>query len=319
MSLYELTQGLPIQAGFVFLAIFAILLMTSLVLNLCDRIMKKPSQTLQSIRPQVYSWWGMTVVLLLAFWFGEIGTGLLFLLISFAILREFMTLVYRHQGDHYAVVACFYILLPLQYYFVISNWYGMFSVFIPVYAFLILPIIISLSAEPKQFFERTAKIQWGAMITIYCLSHVPALMNLSIPHFEGQNILLLIFMIAVVQFADAMQFICTRLFGKKAIFPTLSCKKTWGGAIGGILGGALFASLLWWITPFSPLQASFIGLLLSIMGFFGGLVMEVIKQNFGISAWGRQSHSHGGMLDRVDNICFAAPIFFHIVHYYWVP
>lgn len=323
IPLNDLNDGLPVQAGFVFLGIFALLLFMGLVVQVIEArnlsSTQKSNLTLHQIRSQIYSWWVMAVVLLFAFWFGRIGTGILFLLISFAALREFMTLVYRRKGDHYAVVACFYLLLPLQYYFVVSDWYGMFSALIPVYAFLILPIITSLSGDVGSFFERTAKIQWGAMITIYCLSHVPALMNLHIPGFEGRNILLLIFMIAVVQFSEVLQFICGKLFGKRPVLPALSTQTSWWCVFGALGGGTAVAASLWWLTPFTPLQAAATGLLLSIMGFFGGLVMSAIKQSFGISMWGRRTRSHGGMIDRVDNICFAAPIFFHIVHYYWVP
>ncbi|MGN7048973.1 phosphatidate cytidylyltransferase, partial [Neisseria sp. P0001.S002] len=76
--------------------------------------------------------------LLGAFWFGKIGYFVLFFLISFAALLEFMTLVYRRRSDYYSMLVCFYLLLPVQYYFVYEGWYGMFRIFIPVYGFLIL-------------------------------------------------------------------------------------------------------------------------------------------------------------------------------------
>ena len=310
---------LPVQAGIVFLGIFATLAVAGLIGQILERRFASDSHnpTISNLNARIYSWWVMTIVLLFAFWFGYWGTIVLFLLISFAALREFMTLVYRRRSDYNAMVACFYVLLPLQYWFVLIDWYSMFTILIPVYAFLILPIIASLSGDAGNFFERTAKIQWGAMITIYCLSHVPALMTLEIQGFSGSNILLLVFMIAVVQASDVLQYVWGKLFGRRRIMPSLSPNKTVVGTVGGISCATLLAAALDWITPFSPFQAALLGLLICLMGFFGGLVMSAIKRSFGVKDWGRMIRGHGGMLDRVDSICFAAPVFFHLVRYFW--
>ena len=58
-------------------------------------------------------------------------------------------------------------------------------------------------------------------------------------------------------------------------------------------------------------------LVLCLMGFFGGLVMSAIKRDRGVKDWGAMIEGHGGVLDRVDSIVFAAPIFFHMVRYGW--
>lgn len=310
---------LPIQAGFVFMGIFAGLLLASgLSRWLGSRYTHHTlPATLHEFNARIASWWVMTIVLLFAFWFGHLGATLLFLAISFAALREFMTFAYRRRSDHNAIAACFYILLPLQYYFILTNWYGMFSALIPVYAFLILPIIASLSGDTTHFVERAAKIQWGAMISIFCLSHVPALMILPIEGFEGRNILLLVFLIAVVQLHDALQYIFSRLLGGKALLPHLLVNQTQRGVIVASLCTIVLAALMHRLTPFTPMQAACMGVLLCILGFCGNMVMAAIKRSFGVQTWSKLIHGHGGMLDRVDSICFAAPVFFHIVRYYW--
>lgn len=309
---------LPVQAGFVFMGIFAGLLVASLIGQfLSRRYEHQPHPTINELNARISSWWVMTIVLLFAFWFGHIGATLLFLAISFAALREFMTLAYRRRSDHNVIAACFYILLPLQYYFVLINWYGMFGALIPVYAFLILPIIASLSGDTSNFIERAAKIQWGAMISIFCLSHVPALMILPIAGFEDRHILLLIFMIAVVQINDVFQYLFSHLLKGKPIFADLLPHKTLRGSIVALVGSTLLAACLYRITPFSAVQAALIGAILSLLGMSGNIVMAAIKRSFGIQTWSRLIRGHGGMLDRVDSICFAAPVFFHIVNYYW--
>ena len=306
------------QAGWIFAGVFMVLVVASAIGQWLKRKHGADNATITNLNARIYAWWIMTLVLLAAFVFGRAGTTILFFLISFAALREFMTLVYRRRSDYYSMAACFYVLLPVQYYFVFDQWYGMFSVFIPIYGFLLLPIIASMSGNTENFLERTAKTQWMAMICIFCLSHVPALLFLNLDGFANQNnILLLIFMIGVVQASDVLQYVWGKLVGGPKIMPALSPSKTVSGTVGGIVSATLLAALMAPITPFTAWQAAGIGLVVCLMGFFGGLVMSAIKRDHGVKDWGNMIQGHGGMLDRVDSICFAAPVFFHIVRYFW--
>ncbi|QIW16418.1 phosphatidate cytidylyltransferase [Pasteurellaceae bacterium RH1A] len=301
----------------IFISFFAILIVASLIGYLLKQ-RKGNTSVIENLNARIYAWWIMLFVLLFASVFGSTGTIILYFLISFAGLREFMTLVYHDRHDYKALVVCFYFLLPLQYYFVYTEWYGMFSIFIPVYGFLLLPIVASLSGKTQDFLERAAKIQWAVMISIFCISHVPALLTLNVEGFDkAQNIQLLIFLVAIVQVSDVLQYIWGKLLGKRKIMPSLSPSKTVAGTVGGIASATLIAVLLAPITPFTALQAGLIGFVICLMGFFGGLVMSAIKRDYGVKDWGRMIKGHGGMLDRVDSICFSAPIFFHIVRYFW--
>lgn len=308
---------LPLQAGYIFLAAFAILILASTVTALLRR-KHGDTDTIGNLRARVNAWWVMIVVLFAAFAFGRTGTVVLFYLVSFAALREFLTLVYRQRSDYYAMVVCFYILLPMQYFFVYDGWYGMFSIFIPVYGFLLLPIVASLSGDTRFFLARAAKTQWAAMISIFCISHVPALMFLQLEGFDpSNNILLLIFLITVVQASDVLQYIWGKTLGKRKIMPALSPSKTVAGTVGGIASAVALAMLMAGITPFTYWQAAFIGFAICLAGFLGGLVMSAIKRDQGVKDWGHMLQGHGGMLDRVDSICFAAPVYFHILRYFW--
>ena len=307
---------LPFSLWWLFLAILAILITASSVGSILALKYGSQNPTISNLNARINAWWVMTLVLVLAFVTGHIGSTFLFFLVSFAALRECLSLVYSRRGDYAVLVACFYIVLPVQYYFVLTDWYGMFAIFIPVYAFLLLPILAGLSGDPTRFLDRTAKIQWSLMVSVFCISHVPFLLNLKIPNFD-QNILLVIFLIAVVQASDVLQYIWGKLLGKRKIAPVLSPSKTVEGFVGGVLSATALATALWWITPFTPFQAGLIGLVICLMGFAGGLVMSAIKRDFGVKDWGHMIKGHGGMMDRVDSICFAAPIFFHIVRYFW--
>ncbi|MDO5091592.1 MAG: phosphatidate cytidylyltransferase [Cardiobacteriaceae bacterium] len=308
---------LPPQVGYIFAGVFAILILASTTGHL---IRKKHGNgaTVSNLNARIDAWWVMSAVLFFAFLFGRTGTVILFYLVSFAALREFLTLVYRHKSDYYAMVVCFYILLPMQYFFVYDGWYGMFSIFIPVYGFLLLPIVASLAGDTRHFLARAAKTQWAAMIAIFCISHVPALMFLKLDGFPPQNnILLLIFLIGIVQASDVLQYIWGKLIGKRKIMPSLSPSKTVAGTVGGIGSAVLLAIIASPITPFTAWQAAWTGLAICLAGFLGGLVMSAIKRDQGVKDWGNMLQGHGGMLDRVDSICFAAPVYFHILRYFW--
>jgi phosphatidate cytidylyltransferase len=279
----------------------------------------QPNAVIDNLNARVNAWWVMVAAIGAAFVFGEAGVVALFAFISFYALREFITLLNTRRADHPAVAATFFIALPVQYALVWSGWYGLFAIFIPVYAFLVLPILAALGGDTQRFLERTAKVQWGLMVSVFCISHVPALVMLPIAGFEGRNLLLIAFLVIVVQGSDVLQYVWGKLFGRHKVAPVLSPSKTWEGLVGGIASATLLGALLHPITPFSALQAAGLAFLLCVMGFLGGLVMSAIKRDRGVKDWGQLIEGHGGMLDRLDSVVFAAPVFFHLVRYFWTP
>ncbi|MFT3718410.1 phosphatidate cytidylyltransferase [Pseudorhodoferax sp.] len=283
------------------------------------RIGGRPHAVIDNLNARVNAWWAMVAVIGLAFAFGKGGVIVLFYLVSFYGLREFMSLAYTRRGDHLAIAAAFYLALPLQYFLVWIEWYGLYSIFIPVYAFLVLPILSALGGDTLRFLERTAKVQWGLMVCVFCISHVPALLTLRIPGFEDRNLLLIAFLVIVVQGSDVLQYVWGKLFGRHTIAPALSPSKTWEGLVGGVASATLLGALLAWATPFTFWQAGLMALLICIMGFLGGLVMSAIKRDRGVKDWGTMIEGHGGMLDRLDSVIFAAPIYFHVLRYGWEP
>ncbi len=266
---------------------------------------------------RINAWWAMVALLAIAMLFGRAGAVILFGLLSFAAMREFLTLTAKSRADHYALAAAFFVVLPVQYYLIWIDWYGLYSIFIPVYAFLFLPIISALRAETENFLTRVSETQWGLMICVFAASHVPALLTLKIPGYEGKSILLIAFLVVVVQGSDVLQYVFGKLFGRHKIAPVLSPSKTWEGFLGGVLSASLLGACLWWMTPFAFWQAFLVALIIAIMGFFGGLVMSAIKRDKGVKDWGHLIAGHGGFIDRLDSVVFSAPIFFHVVRYFW--
>ncbi len=307
------------QSLALFIGVAAVLIVASIVGYVLDRrfATEGPNRTIDNLNSRIKAWWAMVALLGLAFAFGKGGVIVLFALASLAALREFITLTPTRRGDHLALAVAFFVVLPLQYYLVWIDWYGLYSVFIPVYVFLLLATIAALRQDTKDFMGRVAETQWGLMISVFCLSHVPALLGLKIPGYEERNLLLIAFLVLVVQSSDVLQYVWGKLLGRHKIAPELSPSKTVEGFLGGVASATVLGALLWWITPFEPWQAGAMALMISLMGFFGGLVMSAIKRDRGVKDWGWMIEGHGGVLDRLDSVIFAAPVFFHTIRYFW--
>ncbi|HPF60120.1 MAG TPA: phosphatidate cytidylyltransferase [Candidatus Competibacteraceae bacterium] len=272
---------------------------------------------IDNLKARVRAWWVMVAIFAVASLLGKLATIIMFSFISFFTLREFLTLTPTRASDHRALSLAFFIFIPVQYYLIGLEWYALFSIFIPVYGFLLLPSLSALNQDPEHFLERCAKIQWGVMLTIYCISHVPALLLLDIPGYTGQNALLLFYLLLVVQMSDVLQYVFGKIFGKTKIAPVVSPSKTVEGFIGGGVGATLIGASMWWITPFTLLQAAGMAFVTVLMGFLGGLVLSAVKRSLGAKDWGTMIEGHGGMMDRMDSVSFAAPIFFHLTRYFF--
>jgi phosphatidate cytidylyltransferase len=274
-------------------------------------------KTVENLNARIRAWWMMVAIFGLALATSTAGTVLLFGLISFLALREFITLTPTRRGDHRALFWIFFIFTPLQYWLLWIDWYGLFIILIPVFAFLFIPVRSVLAGDCERFLERAAKIQWALMICVYCLSHAPALLLLKIPGYANQNAKLLFFLVLVAQISDVLQYVWGKSLGKRKIAPTVSPNKTWAGFAGGIASATAVGTAMWWMTPFTPAQAAGMSFVVCLMGFAGGLVMSAIKRDRGVKDFGTIIEGHGGVLDRIDSICFAAPIFFHLTRYYF--
>ena len=307
------------QSIALFLGVAAVLIIASVAGYILERrfASEAPNPALDNFNSRIKAWWVMVALVGLAFAFGKAGMIVLFAFASLASLREFITLTATRRGDHLALAVAFFVALPLQYYLIWIDWYGLYSVFIPVYMFLLLAIIAALRQDTKDFMGRVAETQWGLMISVFSLSHVPALLGLDIPGYEGHNLLLIAFLVLVVQSSDVLQYVWGKLLGRHQIAPELSPSKTVEGLVGGVASATALGALLWRITPFSPWQAGLMALMITLMGFSGGLVMSAIKRDRGVKDWGWMIEGHGGVLDRLDSVIFAAPVFFHTIRYFW--
>lgn len=258
------------------------------------------------------AWWIICSLLAIAFLFPPYLTVTLFGLMSFWALREFITLTPTRLGDHRALFWVFFLFTPLQFVLVAFNRYEMYSILIPVFAFLFIPARIAISGDAKRFLERVAKIQSGLLICVYCLSFAPALLYMpGVP--EGGEARLLFFFVTMALLSEAFQFIWSQLYGRHVIAPTINAARTWEGLVGGSASTALVGMVFFWATPYADVwQAAFMSMVIAIMGFAGAMTMSAIKRDRGVRDYGTLVEGHGGVLDRIDAICFAAPVFYQV-------
>ena len=287
--------------------------------------------TLLNVRQRIFAWWIMVAVLVGSLALGETAVVLLFLALSLLALREFANLLPPGERDRRVLSWIMVVLAPLHFWFVWEHWYGMFAIFIPVYAFLFLPVLLALSGRTESFLHRAALSQWGLMVCVYALSYLPAVLQLPVAIHEGKAAAdgsavgsggveagaLLLFLAVVVQGSDVLQYLWGKTVGRHRIAPTVSPNKTWEGFVGGVLSATALGTALWWLTPFTPWQAGVLALVSCLLGFVGGLVMSSLKRDRGIKDFGALIPGHGGILDRMDSLIFAAPVFFHLTRFFF--
>lgn len=299
--------------------IFTTLLMVLTAATVVGQMLRRQTElgvnpaVVEQFNLRVRSWWMLTAMLAVGFLLGPSITVALFGGLSFWALREFITLTPTRIADHRTLFWVFFVFTPLQFYLVATGQYEVYSILIPVYAFLFIPARIALAGDFKRYLERCTTIQTGLMICVYCLSYAPALQ--SIPLKDAEPVRLLLFFFIIVALSDAFHYACEKLLGKHLIAPAISQNKTWEGFLGGLGCASLAGMALYWASPFRAPQAAMMAALISAMGYCGGLTMSAIKRDRGVKDYGTLLVGHSGVLDRIDSICFAAPVFYHATKY----
>ena len=263
--------------------------------------------------------WIGTALFWLAWISGPAGSTIFFGLFSFLALREFITLQHTRRSDHRTLILAFFIVLPLQYVIVGTRHFDLFTVFIPVYAFFAVPVVSALAGDPERFLERNAKIQWGIVVCVYGLSHAPALLLLEFKRYEGRGAFLLFFLVVVAAVAQVVQELASRWLRRRPVARQISRSFSLRAWFIGAFVAAWVGAALYWITPFKAGQALVMAFIAAGAGTMGEFVMKALKRDAGVHHWGNRSSVTGavGLLDRVAPLCFAAPVFFHSVRWYF--
>lgn len=310
------------QVALLFLLLFGLLTLLTIAAGWrlaraaeSDTLGAKRGRLLRDLR----TLWVGSIVFWLAWVSAPTGAVLVFGLVSFFALREFITLVHTRRGDHRSLILAFFIVLPLQFLMAGGRYFDLFTVFVPVYVFLAIPVASALAGDPQRFLERAAKIQWGIMVCVYGLSHAPALLLLEFRGFAGRGAFLLFFLVVVTATAQLVQEAASRRLRRRPVARQIDRDFSYRAFGAGVAAAALAGALLYWITPFKAGQALVMAAIAAAAGSLGEFVMRALKKDAGVRWWGNTASVTGavGLLDRVAPLCFAAPVFFHSVRWYF--
>ncbi len=276
----------------------------------------RPRKDFSELAARVRAWWIMVGVFFAAIAVSPPVSLVFFAFLSFWAMKEYLTLLRTRPSDHHGLLLSF-LAIPVQYYWISIPWYGMFIIFIPVFMFLILPVRLVLSKETEGFIASASQIQWGLMAFVFGLSHLAFLLTVPVyADTQASGHTMLLFLVFTTEISDVLQYVWGKTLGRHKIIPAVSPNKTWEGFLGGIASAAGASLLIRFLTPFSVKETLAVSLLITVAGFCGGAVMSAVKRDFGVKDFGSIIPGHGGMLDRVDSLCYAAPVFFHYVRYF---
>ncbi|WP_235934763.1 phosphatidate cytidylyltransferase [Candidatus Laterigemmans baculatus] len=315
--------------------VLGIATLVGIILERRERLAIEPAM-LRRFNHRLRVWWMMFAILVFGFLLHRVGVVVLFGLISFWALREFITMTPTRRGDHRTLFWVFFVFTPLQYILIglgenAPEWltrgreidfYGFYSIMIPVYASLFIPARIAIAGDFKRFLERSAKIQAGLLVCVYSLSYAPALLDLDLRlsdggEWTGSNVSVLFFLILIAQIADVLQQAWSRVAGKNVIAIEINASRTWEGVVGSMITTGLCGAALSWATPFAWWEAGMMSMVVAVMAFAGGMTLSAIKRDRGVNDTGTLVQGHAGLLDRIDNVCFAAPVFYHLTRFYF--
>jgi phosphatidate cytidylyltransferase len=270
------------------------------------------------LRRRMLSWWVMIGIFTIVMVIDRVVATIFLGFVSFLALKEFLSLIPTRRIDRFVLLWA-YLAIPVQFYLAHIGWYGMYIVFIPVWMFLFFPMLMTLMGDTKGFLTAVGTLSWGLMMTVFALSHTAMLLGLdpAIPTAAGGAGLLL-FLVVATQFNDVAQFTTGKLFGQRPIVPTVSPKKTWEGFLGGLTATTVLAAAMGpYLTVMDWRWSAIAGAMIAVAGFCGDITISAMKRDLGVKDASHLIPGHGGILDRVDSLTYAAPVFFHFYFYFF--
>ena len=294
--------------------IFTLLFIASLITAAFRRF--RPQKDTTEVILRIKSWWVMVILFCVVMVIGRATSIIFFCFVSFIALKEYLSLMPSRRADR-RVLFWAYLAIPIQYWWIYTSCYGMFIIFIPVYAFLFLPMRMVIIGNTKGFLHAVGTLHWGLMTTVFSISHLAYLLVL-----PGEDATmtsgpcLVFYLLCLTELNDVFQWVWGKSFGKRKVMPLVSPNKSWAGLIGGVLTTVLLSYLLApFLTPLSRIHAVIAGIIIGIGGFIGDVTISAVKRDIGIDNSGSILPGHGGILDRVDSLTYTAPLFLHFIRY----
>ena len=319
------------------LALMSVIVGLLLFFSIVWRVMQwRESSMAEEIRDRTLTWWWMVAVFMLALSIHKIVSFIFLGFLCFASLREYLSMFAMAEAndeaelsfaDRFLVFFC-YLSIPLVIYVSYIEWYNLFVILIPVYLFLLMPILLILQNRTKGAMKSLGVLSLGLMFFVHNLGHCLFMINI--------GAIVLLFCFTLTEVRDLLSFWVGKGLAKIAakmdegavkrglelrVAPDVSPKKTWSA---GILSALIIALLALFFVPILPMfpdgkmtyqYSAFVGFSIGILGLFGDLAFSMVKRDVGVKDSGTTLPGHGGIIDRVDSLVFTIPITFHLI--YW--
>ncbi|MBI1386343.1 MAG: phosphatidate cytidylyltransferase [Rhizobiales bacterium] len=315
----ERILGLAPPAFWALAAVYCVLVAASFATLWLERG-RPASLPASELRQRVRSWWLMVGLFTLVVLAGRLAAIVAIGLVIFLALKEYLSLIPTRRVER-ATLLWVYLTIPIQLTFAYHENYELFIVFVPVWAYLFITMALVLRGETQGFLRSVGMISWGLMMTVFALSHLGFLLvagDRVIPVAGGAG--LLFFLLFMTQANDVAQYVWGRSLGRRKILPTVSPNKTWEGFLGGLVTTTVLAAIAGpLLTPMPIAWSAAAGAMLAIAGFLGDVTMSALKRDLGVKDTSAMIPGHGGVLDRLDSLTFAAPVFTHAYRFFFFP
>ncbi len=287
----------------------------------------------KDLQARTKTWWILTAVIFISISFGRNFSYLLILALSIASFTEYVKLVGKNRNnidgngkDKHIIYIC-YVFILINAYFAYTNWFTAYIITIPVYLFLLLPLIFVFQNRTEGSIRSMAVIFLGIMFFGFCLGHSLFMINYS-P-------IIFVYTVFLTEFRDLLAYWTGKIikvltFNKTGeiisaiqapIASNINPGKTWTGGILSIIFVAVISVLFIPLFPEFPLGKvnlitglSF-GLIIGFLGLIGDLAFGMIKRDLNEKDTGSILPGHGGIIDRVNGLVFTLPIIFHLFNW----
>jgi phosphatidate cytidylyltransferase len=316
-----------------FLAVFSVV---------CRIVALKQVPGYQEVIDRTKTWYWMIGVFLAAMAFYRPISFAFLAFLSFLALKEYFSLLPMYRADASGrvllrrydrkAILVSYLAIPLMFYVAYVKWYGLYIILVPVYLGLLIPMLLVLENRSENFIVSASVIFWGTILFIFLLGHSAFLINL--------DPLLLFYAIFLTEARDVFVYV----FGKSMaplierhpshpllklydlkIAPQISPKKNIGSALLSVIAVTLLSLAYRPFLPAFPLGtisvavALLLGAFVGVLGLAGDLVGAAFKRDLGIKDSGSALPGHGGIIDRIGDLCFTLPVVFHVCYFLYFP
>jgi len=193
-----------------------------------------------------------------------------------------------------------------------ANGAELYPPFVAIPAFVSAALVLAsiLRNQPEGQLKAIALALFGFVYIGWMFGHLALLAN------TRNSYGYLLYLIFAVELNDVAAYTCGKLFGRRPLCTNVSPWKTREGALGAVVISALFPLAVRFALPdFSIVECVLAGLIVGIGGHLGDLSISVIKRDVGVKDMGTLIRGHGGVLDRIDSLIYAAPLFFYFARY----